>query len=264
MTTPGTTADKAQALYQARRTRTAIDPFTDAEPDLGLTDGYAVQKELVDLLLADGETIAGYKVGLTSRPMQQMLGVSSPTHGPVFSSTVHQSGQTVHLGSFLQPKVEAEIGLVLGKQLRGPGVTEGDARGALDGAVAAMEILDSRIVGWRLKLADTLADLASNGGAVVSSQLVPIEDIDTCSIEVNLSQNGRVVASGGGATAVRDAIEIVVWLANALGASGIALEPGQVVLTGAMHVPIDLKGGDIISAEFDRLGALSINVEAPQ
>lgn len=262
MNAPGTTTDKAEALYEARRSRTAIDPFTDAEPDLGQEDGYAIQKELVELLLADGETIAGYKVGLTSRPMQQKLGVSSPTYGPVFTSTVHEGGQTIHLGSFLQPKVEAEIGLVLDKQLRGPGLAERDVRGALSGAVAAMEILDSRIVNWRLKLADTLADLASNGGCVVSSRLVPIKDVDTCSIDMNLSQNGRVIASGGGATAVSDAIGIVVWLANALGSQGVALEPGQVILTGALHTPIDLEAGDVISAEFDQLGTLSIIVEA--
>lgn len=261
MTAPDSTTDKARALYEARRTRTAIDPFTDSEPDLGLSDGYAVQNELADLLLADGETIAGYKIGLTSKSMQQMLGVSSPTYGPVFSSTVHQSGQTAHLDSFLQPKVEAEIGLVLGTQLRGPGVTELDARVAIRGAVASMEILDSRIVDWRIKLADTVADLASNGGSVVSSHVVPIEQIDARPIEMSLSKNGSVVASSDGVTALSDAIEVVVGLANVLGEHDTALEAGQVILTGALHAPIDLEAGDVIIAEFDRLGPISINVD---
>src|SRR3712207_1887791 len=110
---------KARALYEARRTRVPIAPFTDADPALGMADGYAVQQELIKLLLADGDTIIGRKVGLTSKAMQKMVGVDSPDHGPVLASTVYRDGDTVSLGSFIAPKVEAEIVFVMGERLQG-------------------------------------------------------------------------------------------------------------------------------------------------
>ena len=121
-------AGKARALYEARRTRVPIAPFTDEDPTLGMADGYAIQRELVPLLLADGDTIVGYKVGLTSKPMQKMIGVDSPDYGPVLASTVFRDGDTVPLDRFIQPKVEAEIVFVLGERLAGPGVSVTDAR----------------------------------------------------------------------------------------------------------------------------------------
>src|SRR5689334_6295269 len=170
---------KARALYDARRTRSPIPPFTDDDPTLGMADGYAVQRELIDLLLADGDRIAGYKVGLSSEPMQKLIGVDSPDHGPVFASTVYRDGAEIPRSRFIAPKVEAEIVFVLGDRLAGPGVTVTDARAAIAGAVAGVEIVDSRIADWRVKLADTVADLASNGAVAVSSRLVPITDLDT-------------------------------------------------------------------------------------
>src|SRR5256886_3199463 len=111
---------KARALYEARRTRQPIEPFTDADPDLGMADGYAVQQQLTGMLLADGDRIVGYKVGLTSKPMQQMIGVDQPDYGPVLGSTVYADGDSVPLSGFIQPKIEAEIAFVLGSPLAGP------------------------------------------------------------------------------------------------------------------------------------------------
>ena len=159
---------KAKALYEARRTRVAIAPFTDEDPSLGMADGYAVQSELVRLILADGDRILGYKAGLTARPMQTMLGVDQPDYGPVLASTVYQDGDAIPMSRFIQPKVEAEIVLVLGERLHGPGVTVDAARRAVAGAAAAMEIVDSRFADWRIKLCDTVADMASNGAVAIS------------------------------------------------------------------------------------------------
>ena len=108
---------KARALYEARQSRQQIEPFTDADPDLGMADGYAVQQELVKLLLADGDRIVGYKVGLTSKPMQKMIGVDTPDYGPVLGSTVYADGDAVPVSAFIQPKIEAEIAFVLGSTL---------------------------------------------------------------------------------------------------------------------------------------------------
>ncbi|MBN9107506.1 MAG: fumarylacetoacetate hydrolase family protein [Pseudonocardia sp.] len=251
---------KARALYEARRTRVPIAPFTDAEPDLGMADGYAIQQELVPLLLADGDTIVGHKVGLTSKPMQRMIGVDSPDHSPVLGSTVYADGDVIDPSSFIAPKAEAEIVFVMGSRLAGPGVTVTAARQAIAGAVAGFEIVDSRIADWRIKLADTVADLASCGAVVTSSRIVPIEGVDTRLLGMTLTRNGELVDTGAGAAALGDPVAVVGWLANVLGANGVALEPGHIVMTGALHAAVPMKPGDVFRAEFDRLGAVTARV----
>ncbi len=193
---------KAKALYEARRTRQAIEPFTDADPDLGMADGYAIAQQLTSMLINDGDTVVGYKVGLTSKPMQQMIGVDSPDHGPVLGSSVYADGDAISLSQFIQPKIEAEIAFVLASALRGPGVTVLEARRAIAGVVAAMEIVDSRFADWRIRLADTVADLASNGAVAVSSRLVPPDGLDPRLIGMVLTRSGaacRHRRGGGGA-----------------------------------------------------------------
>jgi 2-keto-4-pentenoate hydratase len=253
-------AAAAAALYEARRTGRPIEPFTDGDPSLGMADGYAVQQHLVRMLLDDGEKIVGYKVGLTSRPMQQMVGVDSPDYGPVLASTVYASGAELPLASFIQPRLEAEIVFVLGDRLAGPGVSVADASRATSGVAAAMEIIDSRIVGWRIKLADTVADLASNGAVVISSRIVPLAGLDTRLIGMVLTRGGQLLDTGAGAAALGDPLRVVAWLANTLGEHGVALEPGHLVMTGSMHAAVPIAAGDVFRAEFDRLGPVTVRV----
>jgi 2-keto-4-pentenoate hydratase len=251
---------KARALYDARRTRVPIPPFTDADPALGMADGYAIQRELIDLLLADGDRIIGHKVGLTSKPMQQMVGVDSPDYGPVLASTVYRDGDTIPVSRFIAPKIEAEIVFVLGERLMGPGVTVTQAHAAIAGAVAAMEIVDSRIADWRIKLADTVADLASNGAMATSSRVVPITDFDSRLVGMTLTRNGELVDTGAGAAALGDPVAVVAWLADVLGKDGVALEPGHLIMTGALHAAVPMTPGDVFRAEFDRLGPITVRV----
>jgi 2-keto-4-pentenoate hydratase len=251
---------KARALYEARRTRQAIAPFTDADPDLGMADGYAVQQELTRLLLADGDRIVGYKVGLTSKPMQQMIGVDQPDYGPVLASTVYSDGDIISAGSFIQPKLEAEIAFVLGSPLAGPDVSVLDARRAIAGMTAAVEIVDSRFADWRIKLADTVADLASNGAVAVSSRLVPLEGLDPRLIGMVLTRQGELIDTGAGAAALGDPVKVVAWLANTLGEMGVKLEAGHLIMTGALHAAVPMRAGDVFRADFDRLGPLTVRV----
>jgi 2-keto-4-pentenoate hydratase len=251
---------KARALYDARRTRVPIPPFTDEDPTLGMADGYAIQRELIDLLLADGDRIVGHKVGLTSKPMQKMVGVDSPDYGPVLASTVYRDGDTIPAGRFIAPKIEAEIVFVIGERLQGPGVTVTQAHAAIAGAVAAMEIVDSRIADWRIKLADTVADLASNGAMATSSRVVPLADIDPRLVGMTLTRNGELIDTGAGAAALGDPVAVVAWLANVLGGDGVALEPGHLIMTGALHAAVPMTPGDVFRAEFDRLGPITVRV----
>jgi 2-keto-4-pentenoate hydratase len=251
---------KARALYEARRIRRAIEPFTDADPDLGMADGYAIAQQLTRLLLTDGDTVIGYKVGLTSKPMQQMIGVSSPDHGPVLRSTVYADGEAIPLSRFIQPRIEAEIAFVLSADLRGPGVTALQARQAIAGMVAAVEIVDSRFADWRIRLADTVADLASNGAVAMSSRLVPLGDLDPRLIGMVLTRSGELADTGAGAAALGDPVGVVAWLANTLGETGGGLTTGQLVMTGALHAAVPMRAGDVFRAEFDRLGPVTVRV----
>ncbi|MFJ7078933.1 2-keto-4-pentenoate hydratase [Streptomyces sp. NPDC098781] len=250
----------ARALYDARRDRAPIPPFTDSDPSLTMSDGYAIQQELVRLLLADGDQVIGHKVGATSEAMQRLIGLDSPDYGPVLGSTLHHDGDTLALDRFIAPKIEAEIGFVLGDRLRGPGVTVDDARSAIAGAVAAMEIVDSRIADWRIRLADTVADLASNGAVALSCQVVPLAGIDPRDIAMTLSRDGEVIDSGKGAAALGDPVAVLAWLANTLGEAGVCLEPGHLILTGALHAAVPLAPGDTFRADFGPLGAVTLHV----
>jgi 2-keto-4-pentenoate hydratase len=249
---------RARELYKARRTRTPIPPFTDDEPGLGLAEGYAIQRELVTMLLADGDRIIGYKAGLTSEPIQRMFGIDSPDYGPILASTVISNGDRLPVQSFIAPKAEAEIVFRLRSRLAGPGVTRGQARSAIGAASAGIEIIDSRIDGWRIKPADTIADLASNGAVVIGDGIPLSADVDPRLIGCVFSRNGATVATGAGAAALGDPIAVVSWLANTLGSHGIALEAGYLIMTGALHAAIPMQPGDEFIAEFDRLGSVLI------
>lgn len=251
---------KAKALYAARRDRQPIEPFTDADPDLGMADGYAIARQLTSMLVSDGDRVIGYKVGLTSKPMQQMIGVDSPDHGPVLGSTVYDDGAAVSLSQFIQPKIEAEIAFMLGASLRGPGVTVMAARQAISGMVAAMEIVDSRFADWRIRLADTVADLASNGAVALSGRVVPLDGLDPRLVGMVMTNRGELVDTGAGAAALGDPVGVVAWLANTLGEMGADLEAGQLIMTGALHAAVTMRAGDVFMAEFDRLGPVTVRV----
>jgi 2-keto-4-pentenoate hydratase len=250
----------ATDLYNARRNRVPVTAFTEAIPDLGMDDGYAIQEHLVRMLLDDGETISGYKLGLTSAAMQQLLGVDSPDFGPVFASTVYRDGLEIPVDRFIAPRIEAEIAVILDEDLTGPHCTPADARRASRGLVAAMEIVDSRIKDWKIKLADTVADLASNGAIALSSVVVPIADFDPRLVGMVFTRNGQVVATGAGAAALGDPLAAVAWLANTLAPMGVILPAGSVIMTGALHAMVPVHPGDVFRADFDRLGPITIRM----
>jgi 2-keto-4-pentenoate hydratase len=229
-------------------------------PDLGMEDGYAIQTHLVRMLLADGETISGYKLGLTSAAMQQLLGVDSPDFGPVFASTVYNDGIEIPVDRFISPRIEAEIGVILGSDLSGPNCTPADASRAARGHVAALEIVDSRIKDWKIKLADTVADLASNGAIALSSQVVAVDGIDPRLVGMVVTRNGELIATGAGAAAMGDPMAAVAWLANTLAPMGVTLPAGSVIMTGALHAMVPVSPGDVFRAEFDRLGPITIRM----
>ncbi len=253
-------AGLAAALYDARRSGVPVEPLTDARPDLSMTDAYRIQRELVARLLADGDRVTGYKLGLTSGPMQRMLGVDSPDFAPVLASHVHDDGAEISAACFIHPRVEAEIALVLGDDLAGPDCTALDVARAMAGAATAIEIVDSRIAGWRIKLADTIADVASSGAIVLGSVVVPANGFDLRLTGMVFSRDGEVIATGAGAAALGSPLQATAWLVRTLAGLGESLRAGQFVMTGALHAAVDIAPGQRYRAEIDRLGPVSLRV----
>ncbi|HHC07911.1 MAG TPA: 2-keto-4-pentenoate hydratase [Actinobacteria bacterium] len=250
--------ERAALLHGALVDRVPIPPFTDADPAMTPDDGYAVQLRLVERLLAEGDEIVGYKLGLTSKPMQEMFGVDEPDYGPVLGSMTADSGTELPMGRFIQPKAEAEIALLLGETLEGPGVTLLDAARAVTHAVAAIEVVDSRIEDWRIRLPDTIADLASCGTVVLGGHPVAIDDWEPRLVGMVVTKNGETMGTGAGAAALGDPLRAVAWLANTLAPHGVALEAGRFVMTGSLHAAFDVRADDVVRADFDRLGSVTV------
>ena len=250
--------DLADALHDALRRRAPIAPIAPAHPELDVDDAYRIQQGLARRIVeADGGAAVGYKLGLTSKPMQEMLGVDVPDYAPVLSSMVFPDGHGIALDHYIQPRVEAEIALVLDAPLRGPGVTPMQAWRAVGGAVPAIEMVDSRIRDWKIGLVDTIADLASSGATILGSRVVPLDGWDPRLVGMVVARNGAVEGTGAGAAALGDPVGAVAWLANTLAPYDVTLEAGWFVMTGSLHRAFPVSPGDVVRADFDRLGPVT-------
>jgi 2-keto-4-pentenoate hydratase len=250
----------ADILIAAERERRGIAQISDDHPDVDVATAYRAQQLFVQSKLDAGETFVGYKLGLTSEPMQRMLGVDSPDFAPVLASHVHRDGATVRAAQFIAPKVEAEIALVLRDALKGPDCDEATVAAAVGAARPAIEIVDSRIRDWRIKLADTVADLASSGAVVLGDDPTTLDgSFDLRLVGLVFRRDGTLVATGAGAAALGSPFAAVAWLVNTLHSVGGSLSAGQFVMTGALHAAVGIAPGERYTAEFDRLGAVALN-----
>jgi 2-oxopent-4-enoate hydratase len=249
-------------LWTAWRTRKPIPPLTDAYPDMTPAEAYAVQQVVAARRQDDGETIVGWKMGLTSAAMQRQLGVDQPDYGPLLSGHLVEDDATVSMDELIQPRVEAEIAFLLDEPLRGPGITIDDVLRATRGVAAALEVIDSRVERWQIRLADTIADLASCARIVAATdRLVPPDEIDFPGLGVVVERNGEPVGEGSGAAVLGHPAEAVAWAANTLGPLGVTLEAGQLIMPGAMHASIPAVRGDRFEARFDRLGSVRVRFD---
>lgn len=252
------TEKAASLLLGAYASRIPIPPLTASHPALAVDDAYAVQLAQVAAWTAAGAVVKGHKVGLTSAAMQRQLGVDQPDFGVLLDSMFLPEGMTADYGRFLQPKAEPEIAFVLGRRLAGPGVTVAEAIAAVDFVLPALEIIDSRIADWKIALADTVADNASSGAVVLGARPVRPDALDLSLAGCLLYRNGAVAGTGAGGAVLGSPVNALVWLANTLGARGVALEPGHVVLPGSVCAAVPFGPGDTMSAAFDRIGSVSV------
>lgn len=248
-------------LYQAMRTQTTIGPLSSREPDIVVADSYAISRHVLAKRELDGETLVGMKIGLTSRVVQNQLGVNNPDFGYLTDAMAFNSGSEVPISSqLIQPKAEGEIAFVLAEDLYGSNLTADDVIRATAGVTASFEIADSRIVDWRNTYEDTVADNASCGLYVVSNELVPIKGTDLVNCSMELKRNGEVasVASGPGNAALGSPVNVVTWLANALGEIGVGLRAGDVILSGALGPTVPAIAGDELSLTIGGIGTASL------
>jgi 2-keto-4-pentenoate hydratase len=248
----------AAALREAELARRPIEPLTDSLPGLTVADAYAIQELNTRRRLDEGRVLLGRKIGLTSRAMQTLLGVHEPDFGALLDDMFVEDGEAIPADTLIQPKAEAEVAFVLGADLAGPGVTTIEALRAVEAAVAAIEVVDSRIADWRITIADTIADNASSGRVVLGTRLVPVDGVDVRLVGMGIWHNGQLADSGAGVAALGHPARCVAWLANALGALGGGLRAGDVVMSGALHRAFDVFAGDAVRVEFDRLGAVEV------
>jgi 2-keto-4-pentenoate hydratase len=250
-------AQLASRLWDAEADRMPISPPSADRPGLLPAEAYAVQARNVERRLAAGRVIRGHKVGLASQPMQELLGIAEPISGALLDDMFVEESEEIGYDELIQPRAEAEIAFLMGRDLSGPGVGTAQALAAVDGALAAIEVNDSRITDWRLQLPDSVADNASSARLVLGGRMTPVAGLDLRLTGVLFYRNGVPVASGAGAAALGHPARCVAWLANQLGAQGSGLRPGDVVLSGALHRMVPVRPGDVFRAEFAHLGAVS-------
>lgn len=244
----------ANWLLRANREVNPLDPLTETYPDLNVEEAYRIQLMTVEAKVAKGSKIVGKKIGLTSHAMQEMLGVSEPDYGHLLDDMLVDQGEGIKASNLLQPRVEGEIAFILRKELMGPGVTSADVLGATAGVAAALEIIDSRIKDWKIKIEDTVADNASSAALVLGARIVSPENMDLRHVGFVMSKNGRAVGTAAGAAVLGSPAQSVAWLTNRLAAFGIGLRSGEIILSGSAVAAVPVGPGDSIHLVVDRIG----------
>lgn len=248
----------AANLLTAEMKKNPIEAIAESYSKITVEDAYRIQMAGIEMKLAKGHKVIGKKIGLTSKGMQKLLGVNEPDYGVLLSDMLLTEGVPCQRDELLQPKIEGELAFILKETIKGPGATIADVYRATEYIVPAFEIVDSRIRDWKIKLEDTIADNASSARILLGSRMIPIKDIDLKLVGMMLEKNGELVSSGVGAEVWGNPAAAVAWLANKLADFNIALEKGEIILSGAVTAAEKVNAGDIFNVSFYNLGSLSL------
>lgn len=262
--TPEQAQTAAQALFDAEQTGVQCGLVSLANPGMTLDDAYAVQDALIALKKAAGATQIGWKIGLTSRAMQQALNITTPDSGVLFDDMLFRTGTTVAKGRFIQPRIEAEIAFVMKSDLSGAQVTRDDVIAATDYVVPSLEILDTRILradpatGQARIITDTISDNAANAGIVLGAQGHAVDAFDLRWTGAIVKRDGVVEETGLGAGVLNDPAMGIVWLVQRLAKYGQGLRAGDIVLSGSFIRPLEAPSGSTFNADFGPFGQVDI------
>lgn len=232
----------AKRLAEARRSGVACAPIRDLIGEISQDDAYAVQEKYLAAERAAGSRIVGRKIGLTSQAVQQQFGVAQPDFGVLFDHMIHGSSEPIDLGSLLQPRVEGEIAFVLSRDLDSPTTTVAEVLRATDYVLPAIEIVDSRIAGWDIRITDTIADNASSGAVVLGTTPYSLTGLDLGDVGMVLEHQGDPVSVGAGSACLGSPVNAVAWLAREVARRGSPLKAGEIVLSGALGPMVGVGG----------------------
>lgn len=247
-----------QDLFETYRTRKALPLLTQTYPGIEVEDAYAIQQAFIAERIEQGRSVKGYKVGLTSKAMQEMSGATEPDFSAMTDDLFLPEDTPIDHARFFNPMIEIEIAFVLKDALKGPGILPVDVLRATDFILPAIEIVDFRVgPGPGMTVVDTVADLAACGAAVLGANPRRLHDIDLRRVHGEMVINGAVAQEGYASAVLGNPVTAVAWLANKLGGFGITFEPGQTILTGSFVRAMPVKAGDEVVARFDSgLGAV--------
>ncbi|KAB7738931.1 2-keto-4-pentenoate hydratase [Parvibaculum sedimenti] len=252
----------ADALYDARRIGKSIPPLSAT---YGLADpvaAYGVQDINTGRWVAEGRRIVGRKIGLTSKAVQQQLGVSEPDYGMLWGDLAYKDGDEISVKPFLQPRIEAEIAFVMESEIRSPDATLTELMSAIGYALASVEIVDSAIADWKITLADTIADNASAGGFALGTNPRKICDVDLKLCGMLMSRNGVHASLGVGAACLGHPLVAALWLARKMAEVGRPLEAGDIVLSGALGPMVSVAAGDYFTVEIQGFSPFGVSFVA--
>ena len=261
MLSVATRDELAADLAQAGRSREPIAPLTAGYSDIDVVDAYEIQLINIRQRVAEGARVVGHKVGLSSKVMQQMMGVDEPDYGHLLDEMQVFEDVPVKTGQYLFPRVEVEVGFILSDDLPGAECTEEDVLAATEALVPSIELIDTRIKDWQIKICDTIADNASSAGFVLGKARVSPADIDVKAIDAKLTRNGEVVAEGRSDAVLGNPVTAVAWLSRKVESFGVRLKKGDIVLPGSCTFAIDARPGDEFVADFAGLGSVRLSFE---
>jgi 2-oxo-hept-3-ene-1,7-dioate hydratase len=247
----------ADLLWQAEESRKQMVQLSTTWPQITIEEAYAIQAEVVKRKLAKGAKVIGYKIGLTSKAMQQALNINEPDYGHLYDYMMVRDGGTVNHADYCVPRIEVELTFVLGKPLRGPGVGLLDVLRATEYVVPSIEIIDARVQNPR-KIFDTLADNGAAAGLVIGGRAVRPDDVDLRWAGAILYRNSEIEETGLAAGVLGHPAMGIAWLANKFAPFGIGLEAGQYLLSGSFIRPVHAQKGDTIHADFGPLGGVVV------
>ena len=250
----------AADLHAAETGRRPIKPLTGAHPGLTLADAYSVQRANIERRMRGGEKLAGHKIGLTAKVMQELFGVQEPDYGHLLDTMFLDAAKPVNLGELIDPQIEVEPAFILGKRLQGPGLTVRDVLAATDSICVCFEIIDSRIIDWNVKLQDTVADNGSSARVVMGSKKVRPAELALDNLRTELELDGSVVETGNTSAILGHPANGIAWLANSISAFGIALEAGHIVLPGTPIRSVRIAGRSRAHGRIAGLGGISIDL----
>ncbi|UPJ54478.1 2-oxo-hepta-3-ene-1,7-dioic acid hydratase [Bradyrhizobium sp. 200] len=257
----------ARNLVEAEKTRKQMRQFSLSYSGMTVDEAYAIQAKYIDIRMAEGRSIKGHKIGLTSRAMQIAAGLDEPDYGVLLNDMFVESGGTVEARRFIVPRVEVELAFLLKRDLSGPGCSIFDVYNAAECVVPAIEILDARLhridpeTKHGKEIVDTISDNAGNAALVLGGRPFKPDETDLRWIAAICYRNGRVEETGGAAGVLNNPATGVAWLANKLWRHGVTLRAGEVLLSGSFIRPIDALPGDVFHADFKSYGVVTCRFE---